>query len=159
MLFKLLVAFIVVPLIELYLLLQIAQWTGVGATIALVVATGVLGSWLARREGVSAWRRFREALAAGRMPGTEIQDGLMIVFAAALLLTPGLLTDVLGFCLLVPAGRAWIRQHLMSGLIRPGSFRVSVSQTFHEHRRRPFESQSAPRDSKTIDADGYRRRA
>ena len=90
---RLLAAFILVPLIELMLLIQLATYTSLGTTIILVIVTGILGSWLARREGVIAWFRFQSALAEGRAPSHEIQDGLMIVFAAALLLTPGLLTD------------------------------------------------------------------
>ena len=123
-LLRLLAAFVLIPLIELYLLLRIADATGVLATIALVIATGVLGSYLARREGVSAWRRFREAMASGRMPGQEIQDGLMIVFAAALLLTPGILTDVLGFTMLTPPGRRIIARHVVPRLI--GGLRLRV---------------------------------
>lgn len=151
MFFKLLIAFIIVPLVELFLLLQIAEWTSIGATIALVILTGILGSWLARREGASAWRRFREALAGGRLPSEEIQDGLMVVFAAALLLTPGLLTDLFGFTLLVPQGRRWVRRHLFSRLFAPGSFRVTMSS---------FASQAPTRrnDSNTVDADRVRRR-
>jgi UPF0716 protein FxsA len=105
MLLKLLAAFILIPLVELVLLLQMAEATNWLTTLAIVIVTGVIGSVLARREGLAAISRFREALAAGRMPGREIQDGLMIAFAAALLLTPGLITDGLGFLLLTPIGR------------------------------------------------------
>jgi UPF0716 protein FxsA len=125
MFFRLLVAFIVIPLAELYLLLQVAQATSVGATILLVIGTGILGSWLARREGAMAWFRFHEALSQGRAPSKEIQDGLMIVFAAALLLTPGLITDVLGFALLIPPSRALIRRFVLSRFSR--GFQVNVS--------------------------------
>lgn len=125
MLFKLLVAFIVIPLIELVLLIKLAEVTSIAATIALVIVTGVIGSYLARREGMLTLRRFQSALAQGRVPSREIQDGLMIVFAAALLLTPGLLTDALGFVLLIPAGRALVRRTLLKGYI--GRFRVHVS--------------------------------
>lgn len=113
MFLRLLAAFILVPLIELYLLFRLAEATSPLMTIAIVVITGIIGSALARREGVMAWFRFRSALAEGRMPSREIQDGLMIVFAAALLLTPGLLTDTLGFTLLVPVGREFIRKYLL----------------------------------------------
>jgi UPF0716 protein FxsA len=124
MFFRLLAAFIVIPLAELYLLLQVAQATSVGATILLVIGTGILGSWLARREGAMAWFRFQEALSQGRAPSKEIQDGLMIVFAAALLLTPGLITDVLGFALLIPPSRALIRRFVLSRFVR--GFQVNV---------------------------------
>lgn len=108
MLLRLMLAFIGVPLIELYLLLQLADATSVGMTLGIVVLTGMIGSVLARREGAQAWQRFRECLASGRTPTQEIRDGLMIAFAAALLLTPGIMTDVVGFALLTAPGRHWI---------------------------------------------------
>lgn len=114
MLIRLLLAFILIPFVELTLLLQLADETSWLATLAIVIGTGILGSVLARNEGIGALGRFREAMAAGRMPGREIQDGMMIAFAAALLLTPGLLTDTFGFFLLAPWGRRvvgnWIRR-------------------------------------------------
>ena len=110
MFFKLLAAFILIPLIELYLLLQVAEHTSVATTVLIVILTGVIGSMLARREGAMAWFRFHAAVDEGRMPSREIQDGLLIVFAGALLLTPGLLTDTLGFALLIPTGREWVRK-------------------------------------------------
>lgn len=122
---RLLLAFILIPFVELMLLLRMADATGWQTTLAIVVVTGIIGSFLARREGLAAIGRFRNALAEGRVPGREIQDGLMIAFAAALLLTPGLLTDALGFALLTPPGRFWI-----GGFLRrryAGSFQVHAS--------------------------------
>ena len=131
MLFRLLLLFITVPLIELYLLLQLASVTGAGATFLLVIVTGIIGSWLAKREGVIAWHKFHDALGQGRVPSREIQDGLMIVFAAALLLTPGILTDIVGFVLLVPAGRNLVRKLVLSKLSR-GFKNVEVRTTHFE---------------------------
>jgi UPF0716 protein FxsA len=122
MLFKLLAAFILIPLIELYLLFRVADFTSPLTALLLVILTGVLGSILARREGALAWFRFQKALQDGRMPSREIQDGLMIVFAAALLLAPGLLTDGLGFLLLLPWGRDLIRK----GVLKPYVSRVQM---------------------------------
>ena len=122
---RLLLAFILIPFVELMLLLRMADATGWKTTLALVVVTGIIGSFLARREGMAAIGRFRGALAEGRVPGREIQDGLMIAFAAALLLTPGLLTDAFGFALLTPPGRFWI-----GGFLRrryAGSFQLHTS--------------------------------
>src|SRR6056297_2902957 len=112
MLLRLLLAFTVIPLVELYLLIRLAQATSLGLTIGLVLLTGVLGSWLARQQGLQVWTRFQGALREGRMPSRELQEGLMIVFAAALLLTPGILTDGLGFLLLIPFSREWLRRVL-----------------------------------------------
>ena len=130
MLIRLLAAFILIPLVELYLLLQLAQVTSIPTTILVVIITGVIGSYLARREGLMAWFRFQSALSEGRMPSREIQDGLMIVFAAALLLTPGLLTDALGFTLLIPPGRELIRRFVLRRYMRRFKVQVVTSQGF-----------------------------
>ena len=113
MLVKLLLAFTLIPLVELFLLIWIAEQTSLLATIGLVIVTGVIGSLLARRQGLQAWQRFRRATAEGRLPGREIQDGAMIAAAALLLLTPGILSDAVGFLLLVPAVRQLIRAAVM----------------------------------------------
>ena len=121
MLVKLLLAFILIPLIELFLLVWVAEQISFWRTVALVIVTGVIGSVLARRQGLQAWQRFRRATAEGRLPGREIQDGLMIAIAAALLLTPGILTDLAGFLLLTPPVRHVIRRALarhMAGRVK-----------------------------------------
>ncbi|TWT67166.1 FxsA family protein [Allorhodopirellula solitaria] len=125
MLIRLFALFICIPFIELVLLLRVADATSWMTTLLIVVVTGVIGSLLARREGLAAMSRFRESLASGRMPGREIQDGMMIAFAAALLLTPGLLTDGLGFFLLTPIGRKTVGGFLRQRLA--GSFQVYTS--------------------------------
>ncbi len=112
MLWRIFLAFTIIPLVELYLLFKLAQATSLPATILLVIVTGFIGSVLARSQGMQAWRRFHAAIGEGRMPGQEIQEGLLIAFAAAMLLTPGLLTDVAGFALLIPFSRQWIRRFL-----------------------------------------------
>ena len=160
MLIRLLAAFILVPLIELVLLLQLASYTSVWTTIVVVVVTGIIGSMLARREGVMAWFRFQSALAEGRMPSTEIQDGLMIVFAAALLLTPGLLTDAFGFLLLVPIGRDLIRRFVLRRYLN--RFHVHVA-TSHHGQGNPLEQQELHRteraSSYTVDAESVQRKS
>ena len=110
---RLAVLFIVVPLVELYLLFQLTDWTGSpAATIGLVLFTGVLGAWLAKQQGLSTLRKIQTAMAEGRIPGRELVDGAMILVAGALLLTPGILTDIFGFSLLVPPCRALYRRLL-----------------------------------------------
>lgn len=125
MLVRLLIAFIFIPFIELVLLLRMADATSWLTTLGIVVATGILGSILARREGLAAFARFREAMGEGRIPGKEIQDGMMIAFAAALLLTPGLLTDGFGFFLLIPQGRRVVGNFLRRRYA--GKFQVYAS--------------------------------
>lgn len=126
MLGKLLLAFIVLPIVELYLLLWIAERTSASWTIGLIIVTGVVGTLLARAEGLRAFRRFREASAFGRLPTNEIQEGLLIAAAAALLMTPGLITDTLGLLLLVPVTRRKILGFLKRRIF--SSFRVTVIQ-------------------------------
>lgn len=104
--------FIVVPIAELYVIIQVGQWIGVVPTLALLLADAVLGSMLLKHQGRSAWRRFNEALAARRFPGREVADGVLIVIGGTLLLTPGFITDVFGIFLLLPPTRAISRRVL-----------------------------------------------
>lgn len=124
MFFRLLAAFILIPLVELYLLLQLAHATSVGTTLMIVIVTGIIGSYLAKREGIKTLSRFQDAVRQGRMPSKEIQDGVMIIIAGALLLTPGIFTDAFGFTLLIPIGRDFIRRVFLSRFI--GRFNVHV---------------------------------
>lgn len=110
---RLLLLFMIVPLVELYVLLKFASVTSIPTTFAVVLLTAVSGSMLAARQGVVAIRNFQMALAQGRVPGVEVVDGILIVFAAALLLTPGLVTDAVGITLLVPWSRRLIRRGLL----------------------------------------------
>lgn len=116
MFWRLLALFTIVPLIELALLIWVGSLIGVWPTIGIVLATGIAGTILARREGIRAWRNVQETLAAGRMPADELLDALLIVVAGALLVTPGTLTDLTGLSLLIPAVRtrvrAWLRKKL-----------------------------------------------
>ncbi len=97
--------FIIVPLLEIIVIIQVGQAIGAWWTVGLLVADSMLGAWLLRREGARAWRAFREALAEGRWPGDEVAQGSMVIVGGTLLLTPGFLTDVVGFLLLVPVSR------------------------------------------------------
>lgn len=116
MLLRLLVLFTTVPLIELALLLWIGRHIGVLPTVLLIFVTGALGATLARHQGLTTWRRFQAASAAGRLPGQELVEGLLILLAGAVLLTPGVLTDAAGFLLLVPSVRRWVVRRARAGL-------------------------------------------
>jgi UPF0716 protein FxsA len=120
----LIVLFIVVPIAELYVIIQVGEAIGVWWTIALLIADSVLGSYLMRHQGRAAWRRFNEAIAAARVPAREAIDGVLVIFGGALLLTPGFITDILGAVLLVPPTRALVRRLL----VRRFSGRVIVSR-------------------------------
>jgi UPF0716 protein FxsA len=147
MLPKLLFVFILVPLMELFILLKLADATSVWTTLAIVIGTGIAGSMLARREGIAVWRRFRQSIAEGQIPNREIQNGLLIVFAAALLLTPGLITDTLGLILLIPTTREWVRKYLANRY--QGRFSLEVDSRFHQTR---FDR------GDTIDAESFESR-
>ena len=101
--------FLLVPLAELYVIIQVGQAFGALNTIGLLILISAVGAWLARREGMGVWRRFQRQVESGAVPGKEIADGVMILFAAALLMTPGFLTDLLAISLLLPPVRAAIR--------------------------------------------------
>jgi UPF0716 protein FxsA len=105
----LLLIFIVVPIAELAVIIQVGEAIGVWWTIALLIADSVLGSMLMRSQGRAAWRRFNAALVEGRMPHREVLDGALVIFGGALLLTPGFLSDILGLVLLLPPTRALAR--------------------------------------------------
>ncbi len=110
MFFRLLLLFTAVPLIELALLVFIDRYIGLAATLGLVVATAMIGAWLAKSQGLRTLARLNTELQQGRMPAEPLLDGLMIFVAGAVLLTPGLLTDLFGFFLLAPAGRRLVRR-------------------------------------------------
>ncbi len=103
------VVFLVVPLVELYVLIQVGSAIGALNTIALLLLMGVLGGWLMKREGLGVVRRVQSQLRSGRAPTTEVVDGFLILFGGALMLTPGFLSDALGLALLIPPVRAVVR--------------------------------------------------
>jgi UPF0716 protein FxsA len=109
----LLLLFIVVPIAELVVIIQVGQLIGVWPTVALLIADAVLGSMLARSQGRAAWRRFNEAIATGRVPAREVMDGALVLLGGALLLAPGFLTDLFGAALLLPPTRAVVRAVLV----------------------------------------------
>lgn len=117
MLLYILALFVVVPFVELVLLLWIADRTSWQFTVGLVLITGVIGSVLARRQGLGIWVRMQRQLQKGEIPGREIADGLLVLIAGALLITPGVLTDAVGFLLLVPWTRAVVRKSLLKYMV------------------------------------------
>ena len=108
----LIVLFIVVPIAELAVIIQVGSLIGVWWTIALLIADSVLGAMLMRSQGRAAWRRFNDAVRAARVPAREVADGVLVIFGGALLLTPGFLSDILGALFLLPPTRALIRKRV-----------------------------------------------
>lgn len=129
MLSRLMLLFVAVPLVELALLLMVGQRIGAGLTVALVVATGIGGAALARQQGLRAVRAVQEELAAGQLPGRAMLDALAVLVGGALLLTPGILTDLAGFGLVLPFSRGWLRSRIQRSLearMRAGQVQFSV---------------------------------
>jgi UPF0716 protein FxsA len=128
-LISLLAAFIILPVLELTVLFKVHESLGLGNTLAIVIFTGVAGAFLAKAQGILVMARIRRDLAEGRMPAPQLMDGMMILIAGVLLITPGLITDATGFLLLVPAVRAairvWLRQKLEEKL-RNGSVETTI---------------------------------
>ena len=112
------VAFVVVPLAEIYVLVQVGQVIGAGWTIALLVLDAILGTWLIRHEGARAWRAFRDALGSGRTPAAEIADGALIIVGGTLMLAPGFITDAFGILLILPFTRPLFRRLLAAAVAR-----------------------------------------
>jgi UPF0716 protein FxsA len=121
----LVVLFLLVPLAELYVIIQVGQAFGALNTIALLVLISAVGAWLVKREGMSVWRRFQRQIETGAVPGREIADGVMILFAGALLLSPGFLSDLVAIALLLPPVRAVVRVAVLRRAARrAGIYRV-----------------------------------
>lgn len=114
----LLIALLVVPLLEIYVLIQVGEQIGIPLTIGLLIVMSIAGAWLLKREGSAAWRRLRTAISQGRVPTSEVIDGAMILFGGALMLTPGFISDVFGVLLILPPTRAPLKgafRRLMGG--------------------------------------------
>jgi UPF0716 protein FxsA len=142
----LVLVFIVVPIAELAIIIQVGQAIGVWWTIALLVADSVLGSLLMRAQGRQAWRRFTEALQAGRPPAREVVDGMLVLAGGALLLTPGFMSDLLGLSLLLPPTRAVIRRLLLRRFLH----RMTVSLSTEP----PGAPRGAPAPRQDYDIEG-----
>jgi UPF0716 protein FxsA len=150
MLLPLVLLFIVVPIAELAVIIQVGQEIGLLWTVALLVADAILGSVLMRSQGRAAWRRFNDATGAGRVPAREVLDGALVIFGGALLLTPGFITDILGLILLIPPTRALVRAVVARRL----AHRMVASMTALRGRpRHDFDVEGTAVD---VDADRLR---
>jgi UPF0716 protein FxsA len=129
--------FVVVPLAELYVIFEVVG-PAIGAvpTILLLAADSLAGAWLMKSQGRAVWRRFNENLGAGRIPHREILDGVLVIFGGAFLITPGFITDVLGFLMLIPLTRGLFRRILERQMAR-GAFGYATGSTRMYRRRQP----------------------
>lgn len=130
MLFRLIILFAAIPLLELYLLLAVGQRLGPVWTIALVLATAALGAYLSKSQGLRTIERMRENMSRGVAPAGELVSGALILLAGVLLLTPGFLTDAVGFCLLIPPLRQRII-HLVQRKLMERTNRMYIDIDHH----------------------------
>lgn len=137
----LLVIFLVIPIIEIYLLIQVGGIIGVGWTIFFVIATAVLGVSLLRQQGLSTWTRLNQSMAQGQLPPTILVEGILLLLSGAFLLTPGFFTDAIGFLFLTPFVRKFIAANLLSrGLFMASNMGARyTSQTTHSTTKRSVE--------------------
>ncbi len=153
MLLKLLVLFIVLPLLDLWLLFTLADSVvNLGITVGVVVATGIIGASLARRQGLAAWQTFNAEVRSGTLPADTMLDGVLILLAGAVLITPGLITDALGLALLVPAVRRFVRGRLVKRL----KSRIQIHTATSPHFPGAADHGSPP-GATVIDAEFQRR--
>ena len=110
--------FLIVPLIEVVILIQVGRAVGAGYTVILIIGTAALGAALLRWQGLATLARVRLSMDQGRLPATELIEGLLLLIAGALLLTPGFFTDALGFLALLPGLRKFVAEALLSGFIQ-----------------------------------------
>jgi UPF0716 protein FxsA len=148
---KLLLLFLLVPAIELFLLVEIGQRVGTLPTIGLVIFTGLLGAFLARREGLQVLSRLRAELAAGQLPADSIFDGVIILVASVLLITPGVLTDIVALLCLIPVTRRLIKSAVWTHLERM----IRNGQIFTTTYR-GIRYQDRPEDVIILDQDDYK---
>ena len=132
MLLKLFLAFTLIPLVEIYLLIKLGQNFGAITSILLVIFTGILGAYLARMEGLRTLFRIQETMGEGRMPGEELLDALLIAIAGLVLITPGFITDVVGFLLLFPFTRMLAKNRLKERMRAKSTFRDDDDVIIHQ---------------------------
>jgi UPF0716 protein FxsA len=138
--------FIVIPLVEIAVIIQVGDWLGIVNTIGLLILVSVVGAWLVKWQGLGMLRRIRQQQQAGQVPAAAVFDGALILVAGALLLFPGFVTDVFGLLLLLPPVRAGVRAFLRRRFVR----RVQVVQsvrtaTWSEPGRPPYPPPEPPR--------------
>ena len=147
----LIAAFLIIPVVEVWILLQIADFTGLLNTIGLLVLTSIIGALLVRKEGISVFRKARNEITQGQMPEKQILDGFLILLGGVLMLTPGFFTDIIGFLLLFPPTRLLFRtviiKRLNSRISNPSSYirNGRVQWVYSERQDETIEILESPR--------------
>ncbi|MEE8365176.1 MAG: FxsA family protein [Gammaproteobacteria bacterium] len=122
------IIFLIIPIVEVYLLIQVGQVIGALWTIFLVVLTAVIGVWLLKIQGISTLKRAQQKMQSGQTPAREMLEGVGLLLAGAFLLTPGFFTDTVGFLLLFPPIRAWLVNKFVSNMMISGRFASQSGQ-------------------------------
>ena len=152
MLLRLLILFVVLPLLDLWLLFTLADGlVSFGVTVGVVVATGIVGASLAKRQGLAAWKNFNAEVSRGALPADAMLDGVLILLAGAVLITPGLITDAIGLALLVPPLRRLVRKGLVARLASKIQFAAVASPHFPG-----ADNPDPPPEATVIDAEFHR---
>lgn len=133
-----------VPLIELWVIVQVAREVGIVETFVLLILVSVVGAWLLRQQGMAAWVRLQQALARGDIPTKEVTDGALILLGGALLLTPGFVTDAVGLLLLFPPTRALLKSAVRPLLARWSRRRARIYSTRVVRVERRYGEASPP---------------
>jgi len=146
------ILFVLVPALELYVLIRIGTVIGAWNTFLLILVTGLLGSWLAKSQGLATWRAMNERFSKGQIPGKELMDGAIILVCAALLLTPGVLTDAIGLAGLIPFTRSAFRNTITSFFKANPAVRISfgagnVYNSYRGSGAAPSQEQESPRET------------
>lgn len=153
--------FIIVPLIELMLLIEVGGVIGTGWTFVIIIATALLGTKLVKQQGIATYQQIQAELAQGQLPARSMFDGICILISGVLLITPGFLTDILGFLLVTPPFRAVAYQHLGSR-IKVRTMHSGFHQqgeTFEHEQQQPFEQKPHNNENqpKTLDGEFERK--
>ncbi|MDQ4095432.1 MAG: FxsA family protein [Actinomycetota bacterium] len=139
------VLLLVVPVVELWVIVEVAGEIGAIPTLVLLLVVSVAGAWLLKQQGTATWRRMRETLRRGRMPTQEVTDGALILLGGALLLTPGFLTDAVGLALLIPPTRAPIKALIATVVARRARRRLGAQPRVQEARVVKVERSERPK--------------
>ena len=127
MFIRLIAIFIIIPLVELVILIKVGSYIGLWPTILIVILTGILGAALARQQGFMIINKIRSDVNSGRVPAQELIDGVLILVGGIVLLTPGFLTDICGFLLLIPPTRSVFKRLIKSQLQKYATYRTSIT--------------------------------
>ncbi|QFY08996.1 FxsA family protein [Nonomuraea phyllanthi] len=147
-------AFLAVPVLEIWLIIQVGSVIGGPATVALLIADSLFGAWLVRREGRRVWRALQESLRSGRMPDRELADGGLVLVGGTLLLTPGFFSDVLGFLCILPLTRPLMRR--LGSWFFDRRVKKMAAASPYSHLFPPREDASAPHGGRVVHGEVIR---